>query len=234
MGSNPGYNRPFCGSLFSLVSSGISIYTCHHPNRQCSRINNRPRMYLPSCSWLIALLTMVNNISANQGLITGLWPGRQMWRLLVTQANPSRAFKFSLRVLWSDIVFACLGPLTCLVCHVNDQLFSSDLQTSCALACTQSHCCKYPTRKRRCEGLTDVCPCCTLFLKIFFSIFFHRQLEKQISQYVASGFVSGWSLCIFITYLSACCFIAPWHLTALRRFLCCIFKDFLKLSRRSR
>lgn len=32
MGSNPGYNRPFCGSLLSLVSSGISIFTCHHPN----------------------------------------------------------------------------------------------------------------------------------------------------------------------------------------------------------
>lgn len=100
----------------------------------------------------------------------------------------------------------------------------------------QSHCCNYPTRKgemRSADGCVRV-PYIIFKDVFFFSIFFHRQLEKQISRYVASGFVSGWSLCIFITYLSACCFIAPWRLTALRRFLCCIFKDFLKLPRRSR
>lgn len=233
MGLNPGYNRTFCGSLLSLVSSGNPSSPAINPTRQCSRINNRPRVYLPFCSWLIALQTMVNNISANQALITGLWPGRQMWRLLFTQANPSRAFKFTLRVLWSDIVFACLGALTCQVRHVNDQLLSSDLQTSCAPTCWTSHnhivAIILPE-----NGDAKSWWMCARAVHYFQRYFFHRQLEKQISRYVASGFVSGWSLCIFITYLSACCFIAPWRLTALRRFLCCIFKDFLKLSRRSR
>lgn len=63
------------------------------------------------------------------------------------------------------------------------------------------------------------------FLNIFFQ-FFCRQLEKQISRYMASRFVSGWSLCIFITYLSVGCFIAPWRLAALHRF--CV--AYLKIS----
>lgn len=71
---------------------------------------------------------MANNISANKGLITSLWPRCQTWSLLFAQANPSHAFKFSLHVLWNYMVFTCLGALTCKVCHVNDQLLTSDLR----------------------------------------------------------------------------------------------------------
>lgn len=89
--------------IVCLVSFGTSSSTRYHPSAA------RPRMNLTSCSWLIALLTMANNITTYKGLVTSSWSRRQTWRLLFAQANPLRTFQ----------AYTCSEMILCLLASVN-------------------------------------------------------------------------------------------------------------------